>query len=99
MRGRGFQEHDIDSLGEIVAELVEGIDGVLDLDHGAIGDERGAGLIFTVPKIEVRTVLVKNEGFQRIAGGKKRSVGVVPVGGGLIVELGDEGGVQHEGAK
>ena len=94
---RGFEEGDVDALDEVVAELVEGVDGVLDVDHGAAGGQRGTGLVFAVPEIEVGAVLVQDEGFERGAGGKEGLGGVVPVACGLVVELGDDGGVQHEG--
>ena len=97
LRGRGFEERDVDALDQVVAELVEGVDGVLDVDHGAAGGQRGTGLVFAVPEIEVGAVLVQDEGFERGAGGKEGLGGVVPVACGLVVELGDDGGVQHEG--
>lgn len=94
---RGFEEGDVDALDQIIAELVESVDGVLDVYHGAVGGQRGAGLVFAVPEIEVGAVLVEDEGFQRGGGGKEGQGGVVPVGVCLVVKLGDGGGVQHEG--
>jgi len=98
LRWRGFKQRDVDALDEVVAELVEGVDGVLDLNHGAVGGQRGAGLVFAMPEIEVGTVLFKHELIEASGGGAERLCSVVPVGGGLVVELGDDGGVQHEGA-
>ena len=44
-----LQEGGIDLFGEIVAELVEAVDVVLDIDDGVVGGVGVAGVVFAVP--------------------------------------------------
>ena len=59
--GREMQEGDVDLLGQVVAELVEAVDVVLDLDDSVVGGVGVAGFIFAVPEVVVGAVLVEDE--------------------------------------
>ena len=95
LSGASCEEGDVDLLGEVVAELVEAIDVVLDVDDGGVGGVGVAGFVFAVPEIVVGAVLVEDElveGFEWRGSWRGR---VVTVRGGLILKLDDVGGVEH----
>ena len=58
--GRKFQESDVDLLGEVVAELVEAVDVVLDVDDGGVGGVGIAGGVFAVPEVVVGAMLIED---------------------------------------
>jgi len=93
---RGFEEGAVDAFNEVVALLIEAVDVALDGDHGFAGDVRGAGTVFCVPEIEVGAVVLDDEFVERGGGGLEGRGGIVPVCGGVVVEGGDGGGVEHE---
>ena len=94
--GRELDEGDVDLLGEVVAKLVDAIDVVLYLDDGGVRGFGVAGLIFAVPEVEVGAVLIEDEVVEGCGGLRGWECGVVTVGGGLVVERDDVGGVEHE---
>ncbi len=61
LSGASCEESDVDLLGEVVAELVEAIDVVLDVDDGGVGGVGVAGFVFAVPEIVVGAMLVEDE--------------------------------------
>jgi len=54
------EKGDVDLLGEVVAELVEAIDVVLDVDDGVIGGVGVAGGVFAVPEVVVGAMLIED---------------------------------------
>ena len=90
-----MKEGEVDLLGEVVAELVEAIDVLLDLDDGGVGGVGVAGFIFAVPEVVVGAVLVEDELGKGRGRDRGRRRGVVAVRGELIVEGDDVGCVQH----
>jgi hypothetical protein len=86
----------VDLLGEVVAELVEAVDVVLDLDDSVVGGLEVAGLVFAVPEVVVGAVLVQDELVERRGGGWSGGGPVVAVRGELIVEGDDVRCVEHE---
>ena len=58
--GCELEEGDVDLLGEVVAELVEAVDVVLDVDDGGVGGVGIAGGVFAVPEFVVGAVLVED---------------------------------------
>jgi len=60
-RRKRVEEIAVEALGEIVAELVELIDGALAGGDGLVAGERVAGSVFAMPEIEVGAMLVKDE--------------------------------------
>jgi heptosyltransferase-3 len=89
------KKHEVDLLGAVVAELVEAVDGVLDLGDGVIGGEWVAGLVFAVPEVEVGLVLVEHELGEGGVGPGCRRGRVVAVERGAVVQAEDAGGVKH----
>lgn len=61
MGGRELEEGGVDSLDEIIAELVEAIDVVFDLDDGGVGRVGIAGVVFAVPEVVVGLMLIEDE--------------------------------------
>ena len=59
--GRELEEGGVDSLDEIVAELVESIDVVFDLDDGGVGGVGIASVVFAVPEVVVGLMLIEDE--------------------------------------
>ncbi len=55
----------VDLLDEIVAELVEAVDGVLDLGDGGVSGIWIAGGVFLVPEVEVGAMLAYGQEVQR----------------------------------
>ena len=94
--GRELDEGDVDLLGEVVAQLVDAIDVVLDLDDGGVGGVGIAGLVFAMPEVEVGAVLIEDEVVEGCCGMRGGGCGVVTVGGGPVVERDDMSGVEHE---
>jgi len=95
-RGReAVQQGLVDLLGEVVAELVEAVNGTLGVGEARVGGERIAGLVFAVPEVEVGAVLVEDELLQRVPGLGRRCGGVMAVRRGEVVEVRDAGCVQH----
>ena len=70
----GGQEHAVEFFDEIVAALVEGIDGALDVGDVGFGGEGIAGLVFFVPKVEVGAVLGFDDLEKDLGGGGGRGV-------------------------
>jgi len=101
VKGRGgvvrrkVQEGFVDDLGEVVAELVEAIDVVLDMNDGGVGGVGVAGFIFAVPEIVIGAVLVEDDLFERRGGGGGRGRGVVAVRGELVLQRDEVGGDKH----
>lgn len=94
--GRELEEGDVDLLGEVVAELVEAVDVVLDLDDGVVGGLGVACFVLAVPEVVVGAVLVEDE----LVEGRGWCWGwrrwVMAVRGELVVEGDDVGCVEHE---
>jgi len=90
-----LQQGLVDLLGEVVAELVEAVDGTFGRGEGSVGGERVAGLVFAVPEVEVGAVLVEDDLLQRVRGLGRRCGGVMAVRRGEVVEVRDAGCVQH----
>ena len=96
----------VDLLDEVVAALVEGVDGVLDVGDVAVRGGGVAGAVFLVPEVEVGAVVGFGEGLE--GGGRCgvwSGVGGVPelcpveLGGGEVFEGlmdFDAGGCGHE---
>ncbi len=55
------EENEVDFFGEVVAALVEGVDGALVASDGVAGGEGIAGGVFVVPEVEVGAVLGEDE--------------------------------------
>ena len=58
--GRDPEESEVDLLGEVVAELVEAVDVVLDVDDGGVGGVGIAGGVFAVPEVVVGAMLIED---------------------------------------
>ena len=91
-----MKEGEVDLLGEVVAELVEAIDVLLDLDDGGVGGVGVAGFIFAVPEIVVGAVLVEDELGKGRGRCRGRGRGIVAVRGELVLKRDDVGGDKHE---
>ncbi len=59
--GDGGEEPGVHLFDEVVALLVEAIDGVLDAGDLGVGGGRVAGLVFLVPEVEVGAVLAQEK--------------------------------------
>ncbi len=59
--GRELEEGGVDALDEIVAELIEAIDVVFDLDDGGVGGVGIASVVFAVPEVVVGLMLIEDE--------------------------------------
>lgn len=94
--GREFEEGEIELLGEVVAELIEAIDGVLDFGDGVVGGVGVAGCIFAVPEVVVGAVLVEDELIEGAGGRGSRRGCVVAVRGEEILKGDEVGGGEHE---
>ena len=95
--GGELEESEVDLLGEVVAELVEAIDVVLDVDDGGVGGVGVAGGVFAVPEIVVGAMLIEDELGEGVRGGGCRARGVVAMRGELILKGDDAGGGKHGG--
>ena len=79
----------VEVLGEVVAELVELVDGALAGGDGLVAGERVAGSVFAMPEIEVGAMLVKDELVEMgICEGARRGR-VMPEERGVIVQADD----------
>ena len=58
--GRDPEESEVNLLGEVVAELVEAVDVVLDVDDGGVGGVGIAGGVFAVPEVVVGAMLIED---------------------------------------
>ena len=80
---------------QIVAALVEAVDGVLDLGEASVGGTGVASLVFFVPEVIVFAVLLRGQSEEGVW--FLRSMGrFVPGGGEAVVEAGDGSGLDHE---
>jgi hypothetical protein len=100
--GEVIEQGEVDLLGEVVAQLVEPVDGVLHFGDGVVGGERVAGLVLAMPEVEVGLMLVEHEPVEAGAGagcgrGRDDRCRLVAVERGLVVEAEDARGVKHEG--
>ena len=95
--GRIAEEHRVAPFGEVVADLVEAVDGALDLGDVGVGGAGGASAVLHVPEIEVRPVLGYDRGVKRLVGGDNIQGIVVPEVGGAVLEGGDFDGGEVEG--
>ena len=93
-RDAGEQEQ-VDLLRQVVAALVEGVDGVFVGGDVVVGGQWVAGGVLVVPQVEVGAVLVEDEGVPWIAGRWVRERRIVPAGVGLVVQVEDVCGVEH----
>lgn len=94
LRAGGVEEQPIDLFDEVVAPLIDRVDGVL--DGGDCGILRAwiARLVFLMPQIEVGLVLSQHQRIQHGDGGGKLQQ-AMPLGGGGIVQLEDGLGLEH----
>ena len=85
----------VDLLDEIVAPLIEGVDGSLHSRQCGVRRLRITRIVFAVPKIEVGAMLLEREVFQ--GGGRERisSLGEVPKLRGTSLQTGDVHDVEH----
>ncbi len=86
-----FEEHGVALFGEVVAALVEVVDGALDFGDIGVGGTGSAGPIFNVPKVEVGTVLGCDCVVERLPGNDDVERVIVPQAGGAVVKSGDFG--------
>ena len=96
----GCEQEQIDLLDEVVAPLIEAVDGALDDGDDRVGGSGVARLIFLVPELEVGPVFEENESLEfaareGISGGIGRAA-FVPPRGGLILQGREVSGVEHE---
>jgi len=84
---------------EIVAALIEGVDGVLVGGYGGVGGGGVAGQILFVPEVEVGSVVLHGElaevGSVRNGVSMRRAAGVVPVGCRLVMQSGNYAEIRH----
>jgi len=85
-RGKRGEQIAVDALGEVVAELIELVDGALAGGDGLVAGERIAGGVFAMPEIEVGAMLVEHELIKVRGGSWARSGGIVPEARGLVVQ-------------
>ena len=88
----------VDLLDEIVALLVEAVDGVLDLGDAGVGDVGRARGVFFVPEVEVGQVLGADQG-DEVGGGGLGGVIAVPEDVGFVVKAEDGRGVKLGGIR
>ena len=98
LRGRGFEQCYVDTFDEVVALLVQAVDGMLDFDHGSATSQRRARFVFAMPEIEVCLMLLENQLIERGGRGLQGCGGLVPVRCGPIVKPRNVRGVEHERA-
>ena len=80
------EEFGVALLHEVVAELVETVDGALGFGEIVIGGLGGAGAVFDVPEVEVGAVLGEDGVEEIVAGGRMGLEVLVPEGGGAVME-------------
>ncbi len=93
--GRGFQQGEVELLDEVVAALVQAVDGALGGDDGGVGGVDVAGLVLAVPEVEVGAMLVEDELLKGRGGCGRGMQVVVTVEVRLVVEPEDLCGVEH----
>jgi hypothetical protein len=93
---RLFHQHGVTPFGEVVAALVDAVDGALDFGNVVVGGARGAGAVFDVPEVVVGAVLGENHFEEGAVGSGEREERVgrspglsMPESGGGVVEGGD----------
>lgn len=84
-------------LGEVVAGLIEAVDGMFHCGDVGVGGVGGSGAVFGVPEVEVGSVLGYDGVMQGTAGCYDIEGVVVPEAGGAILEGGDLDGGEVEG--
>jgi len=97
LRRNAGEEQQVDVLGQVIAALVEPVDGVFVFGDVVVGGERIPGGVLVVPEVEVGAVLVEDQSFKAIVWyfpGERR---VVPAVVGLVVQADDVCGVEHRG--
>src|SRR5215470_9095461 len=90
------EQGSVDLFDEIVASLVEAVDGPLDLGDLLVGRFGVACLIFLMPEVKVGPVLCADKGIE--VGGIERVVfylRTVPLDCGLVMQSGDGWCVEH----
>jgi hypothetical protein len=93
--GQESEEVFVDLLDEVVAALVEAIDGTLGSDDGGVSGVGVTGLVLPMPEVEVGLVLLEDEAVQ-IGGGRGRGqIRVVAVGIGCLLLAEDGRGGEH----
>ena len=96
LRAGFVEEEEVDLLDEVVAKLIEAVDLVLDVRDVGVRYVGTAGLVFLVPEIEVGAVLAQDQlGDDGMIVARRKSGGIVPLGGGGIVKMGDLDCVEH----
>jgi len=104
--GEGFEEAGVAALGEVVAALVEAVDGALDFGEIVVGGAGYAGAVFGMPEIEVGAMLGDEDFEEGISGGglgRRWEQGggggvglLVPEDDGAVVKGGDLGGGERK---
>ncbi len=83
----------VDLLDQVVALLIQAVDGVLDLRNAGVGGVRTAGGVFFVPEVEVGQVLRPDER-DEVGGRRFGGVVAVPEHVGFVVEAENGGCVE-----
>ena len=78
------EEAFVDALDEIVAALVDPVDGVLDFGDAVVGHVGAAGFVFFVPEVEIGAVLGEDE-VEQLGGVNGTGCAGMPGGVGVIV--------------
>ena len=94
-RWREGEQGLVDLLGEVIAELVEAVDGALGGGERCVRGVRVAGVVLAVPEVEVRLMLFEDELLEGRCGLRRGRGGVMAVGGGEVVERRDAGCFEH----
>lgn len=93
--GQAGEQTLVDVLDEVVAELVEAVDGALGGDDGRVGGVGVASFVLLMPEIEVGPVLLEDE-LREIGGRRGRGQGgIVAMSVGCIMQAEDGGGGEH----
>ena len=102
-RLNGFAEQSaVDLLHKIIAQLVQTVDGMLDLGDGGVGRLRVAGRVFLVPQVEVGAMLLHGKHFEEVGclkcrwGHGREGFIRVPAPGSFIVNASEGRDVEHE---
>jgi hypothetical protein len=106
VEGRGIvllaglgEEEVVDLFDEVVAALVEAVNGVFDVGDGGVGGLWAAGVIFLVPEVEVGVMVGEDESGERVGTRIDQVRGgfvAVPEVGGLVLHPEDRVGFEHE---
>ncbi len=89
------EDPEVNFFYEIVAALVEAVDGALDAGYVGVGGLGVTGFVLFVPEVEVFAVLGGDEGEEFVCGSGLMGRGVVPGDGEGLVEAGDGCGFEH----